>query len=87
MVTGPGYFVVTHAGEGHAGELLFDYTKDPAFEPSGWPAYRSNDRMGARFVFMDMHDYVRRVARGVVVGSAFRRGIHQNAYFTLTSMA
>ncbi len=31
-----------------------------------------------------MIDYVRRVARGVVVGKAYRKGVDQNAYFTLT---
>ncbi len=86
-VTGPGYFVVADAGEQRPGELLFDYTQPPPFEPSGWPPYRPNDVLGARFVFMDMHDYVRRVARGVVVGSAFRRGKDQNTYFSLTSIA
>lgn len=86
-VTGPGYFVVVDAGEGHAGELLFDYTKPPPFEPPGWPAYRPNDALGSRFVFMDLNDYVRRVARGVVVGAAFRRGKDQNAYFSLTAIA
>jgi len=85
LVTGPGYFVVTCAADEHAGELLFDYTVPPPFEPLGWPAYRPNDVLGSRWVFGDLHDYVRRVAVGVLVGSAFRHGADQHAYFTLTS--
>jgi hypothetical protein len=83
--TGPGYFVVTEA-EDHEGELLFDYTKPPPFEPAGWPAYRPNEIGLSRVVFMDLNDYVRRVTTGVVVGAAFRRGRHENAYFTLTAL-
>lgn len=85
VATGPGYFVVTEAGEDHSGELLFDYTKPPPFEPAGWPAYRPNEVGLSRVVFMDLNDYVRRVTTGVVVGAAFRRGRDENAYFTLTA--
>lgn len=84
MVTGPGYFRVLDAGAPD-GELLFDYTLPPPFEPSGWPAYRPNDFGASRFVFMNLNDYVRRVATGVVVGAAFRNGKDQNAYFSLTT--
>ena len=83
--TGPGYFLVTNSNDGSAGEVLFDYTKSPPFEPAGWPAYRPNDVLGSRFVFMNMLDRVRPVARGVVVGAAYRGEAMQNAYFTLTS--
>jgi hypothetical protein len=83
--TGPGYFVVSLADEGHPGELLFDYTLPPPFEPAGWPPYVPNDRMLSRLVFMNMHDFVRRVARGVVVGAAFKLGVPQDAWFSLTS--
>ena len=82
--TGPGYFVVTPADDAHPGELLFDYTVPPPFEPVGWPRYVTNDRMLSRLVFSNMHDFVRRVARGVMVGSAFKLGVKQNAWFTLS---
>jgi len=85
LATGPGYFVVTECEADHEGELLFDYTQPPPFEPAGWPPYRPNEVGLSRVVFMDLNDYVRRVARGVVVGAAFRRGQDQNAYFTLTA--
>jgi len=84
-VTGPGYFRVVEADDAHPGELLFDYTLPPPFEPAGWPAYRANEVGVSRFVFMDLNDYVRKVAEGVVVGAAFRRGEDQNAYFSLTA--
>jgi hypothetical protein len=86
FVTGPGYFVV-HApsGEGeHGKELDFDYTAPPPGEPAGWPPYKANERGLSRFVYGHMHDYVRRVARGVVVGKAYRHGVEQDAYFSLT---
>lgn len=86
-VTGPGYFRVVDDGEkDHPGELLFDYTREPPFEPAGWPPYRPNEAGMSRFVFKDLHDWVRRVARGVLVGKAYRGGKDQNAYFSLTSL-
>ncbi len=86
FVTGPGYFVVKAAnGEGaHGKELFFDYTVPPPETPAGWPAFKPNDRGLSKLVYSDMLDYVRRVARGVVVGKAYRKGVDQHAYFTLT---
>ena len=55
-----------------------------AGERAGWPAYTPNERGLSRFVYGGMHDYVRRVARGVVVGKAYRHGAAQGAYFSLT---
>jgi hypothetical protein len=84
--TGPGYFLVkAPSGEGeHGKELLFDYTVSPASEPSGWPAFRPNDRGLSRLVYGNMKDYVRRVARGVIVGKAYKLGVDQKAYFSLS---
>lgn len=86
FVTGPGYFVVKAAnGEGpHGSELLFDYTEAPPTEPEGWPAYTPNERGLSKPVYGAMKDYVRRVARGVVVGKAYKLGVDQKAYFSLT---
>jgi hypothetical protein len=85
-VTGPGYFWVRPAtGEGeHANELVFDYTEAPPTEPAGWPAYKPNEQGLSKFVYGHMKDYVRRVARGVVVGKAYRNGAPQSAYFSLS---
>jgi hypothetical protein len=85
-VTGPGYFVVKPAsGEGkHANEPYFDYTEAPPEEPAGWPAYKPNDSAFSRLVYMNMKDYMRRVARGVMVGKAYKLGVDQKAYFSLT---
>jgi hypothetical protein len=86
VVTGPGYFVVKPAtGEGkHANEPYFDYTEAPPAEPAGWPPFKPNDRALSRLVYMNMKDYVRRVARGVIVGKAYKLGVDQKAYFSLT---
>lgn len=83
-VTGPGYFAVSPADDQHPGELLFDYTKPPPFEPAGWPAWRRNESGLSRLVFMNLNDYVRAVARGVVVGVAYKLGEDQDACFSLT---
>jgi hypothetical protein len=84
--TGPGIFVTKPpSGEGPLGkELLFDYTETPPSIPEGFPAFKPNDKGLSRLVYMNMHDYCRRVARGVVVGKAFKLGVDQKAWFTLT---
>jgi hypothetical protein len=88
FATGPGFFVVRPptAGEAHPGELFFDYTTDPPSVPSGWPAFKPNSAGLSRAVFMNMKDFCRRVAKGVLVGKAYKLGIAQNAYFTLTNI-
>ncbi len=86
-VTGPGYFVVRPAsGEGeHGDELYFDYTTPPPASPPGWPTYKPNDRGLSKLVYANMLDYCRRVATGVLVGKAYKKGVAQDAWFTLTS--
>ena len=87
FATGPGYFVVRNAtpGESHPDELFFDYTTEPPRGwPSDWPAYKPNTAGLSRAVYANMKDFCRRVANGVLVGKAFKSGISQGAYFTLT---
>jgi len=85
IITGPGYFVVKQGDGEREGEVLFDYTEAPPFEPKGWPAIAPNDQGLSRYVFANMHDWVRRVANGVFVGCAFKLGVDQDTYFSLTS--
>ena len=82
-IIGPGYFMTTD-GDEFRRELLFDYTQAPAFFPTGWPAYKPNTYLLSRPVYYNMKDYCRRVARGVVVGMAFKEGNAMGAFFTLT---
>jgi len=86
FVTGPGYFVLKPpSGDGpHPTEPYFDYTVAPPAEPSGWPTYKPNDRGFSKAVYADMKDYMRRVARGVMVGQAYKNGVAQSAWFSLT---
>ena len=86
FVTGPGYFVVKPpSGDGpHGAELFFDYTVRPRVIPAGWPEFKANERGLSRSVYMNMIDYVRRVARGIVVGKAYKLGVDQKAYFSLS---
>lgn len=83
LAVGPGYFNVVLADHQHPGELLFEYTEPPPFEPSGWPRYRPNHRGLSIFVYDDVFDFVRRVARGVMVGSAYHHGAKWDKYFVI----
>lgn len=87
-VTGPGYFVVRPPteGEAHPDELFFDYTMDPprSGKPVDWPTWKPNTSGLSRAVYAHMKDYCRRVANGVLVGKAYKKGVAQGAYFTLT---
>jgi hypothetical protein len=86
FATGPGYFVVRPPtpGESHPDELFFDYTSDPPQSPPSWPEFKSNTVGLSRAVYMNMKDFCRPVAKGVLVGKAYKLGVSQNAYFTLT---
>ena len=56
----------------------------PKASPAGWPTYSPNESGLSRLVYAHMKDYCRRVARGVIVGKAYKKGVDQNAYFTLS---
>lgn len=88
VVTGPGYFVARPPteGEAHPDELFFDYTMDPprSGKPVDWPTWKPNTAGLSRAVYAHMKDYCRRVANGVLVGKAYKNGVAQGAYFTLT---
>ena len=45
---------------------------------------RPNDRGFSRFVYRDMVDYLRRVARDVFIGSAHRHGRELGNFFVLS---
>ena len=88
FATGPGYFVVQPKtpGETHPDEIFFDYTVDPPHTglPEGWPPFVPNSAGLSRLVYMHMKDFCRHVAEGVLVGKAYKNGVAQDAYFTLT---
>ena len=82
-LTGPGYFVVHDDARGAA----IDYREVPPEHPPQWPAVKPNDRGFSRFVYRDMVDYMRRVARDVFIGSAHRDGKETGNYFVLCRAA
>ena len=84
-VTGPGYFVVAPASDREvvSGELFFDYTKTPQRTPSGWPKLKPNTSGLSLLVYAHMKDYMRSVAKNVVVGAAYKKDQAQNAFFIL----
>ena len=60
-----------------------DYREVPPERPSSWPEVKPNVRGFSRFVYRDMVDYMRRVARDVFIGSAHRAGKETGNYFVL----
>jgi hypothetical protein len=80
-LTGPGYFVVHEDG---ARGAAIDYREVPAGHPPTWPDVKPNDRGFSRFVYREMVDYMRRVARDVFIGSAHRNGKETGNYFVLS---
>lgn len=79
-ITGPGYYSV---GKNAQGEMLFDYTDVPPQGAAGWPKVRSNSRGISFFVYRNLHDYNRRVGKGVIIGYATRLGRPMNSYYVL----
>ena len=81
-LVGPGYFTVS-APPDRPREVLIDYERVPATAPAGWPAVKPNDRGLSALVFGHLHDYLRRVSNGVVIGIGTRHGKDLNAWFVL----
>lgn len=80
MVSGPGHFLATQDGDA---EVLFDYTTLPTSAPDGFPPLKPNDAGTAKLVFGGMVDRVRRVSTHCTIGTAFRNGKPENAWFML----
>lgn len=78
-LTGPGYFTVRDDPRGAA----LDYRDVPNRSPDGWPTVHANDRGISRLVYGNMIDYMRRVSRDVLIGSAYRHGRERGNYFVL----
>jgi hypothetical protein len=84
FVTGPGYFtVVPGPPPERQKELLIDYTQLPTEKLAAWPAIKSNSSGLSRFVYHNLHDYLRRVSRDVVIGEATRMGKPMNSWFLI----
>ena len=84
--TGPGYFVVRDGRDDSPcpGEPYLDYDIPAPTVPEGWPPFSPSGEGLQSLVYGDMNDYVRRVANGVIVSKAFRKGKPVGVYFTLT---
>lgn len=81
FLTGPGYFLTFPASDG---ELVFDYTRAATLRPPEWPEIKPNQGLIAGNVYGGMLDYIRFVAKGTIIGAAFRGGKSRDAYFMLT---
>lgn len=80
---GPGYYTCVLSPR-EPGEFLIDYTREPAQAPAGWPPVKKNKAGFSRFVFFDMHDFVRPVGHNVAIGAAFdTSGKSKGQFFVL----
>ena|SRR5258706_342641 len=84
-LTGPGYFTATPSKDRPG--VLFDYTKVPERGLDNWPEARSNAQGFSRLVFMNLHDYCRRVSKDVVIAQATRLGKAMDTYFVMARAA
>ena len=84
-VTGPGYFTCVPAPQPERQkEVLIDYTQVPSEKLAEWPAIKSNSGGFSRLVYHNLHDYLRRVSRDVVIGEATRMGKPMNSWFLIS---
>lgn len=72
-VIGPGYFVCRDTDGDSRGAAVVDYYQVPTETPPGWPEVKPNEEGLQRFVFAQMHDYLRRVSTHVTIGRAYKR--------------
>ena len=79
---GPGYFTMLPA-PGRAKELVVDYTKLPTSAPAEWPAIEPNTKGTHTLVYGYLNDFCRRIADGVFIGAAERKGKFLDIYFTV----
>jgi hypothetical protein len=82
--TGPGYFTCVAAPQPErTKEVLIDYTQVPSEKLDEWPALKQNSSGFSRLVYHNLHDYLRRVARDVVIGEATRLGKPMSSWFLI----
>lgn len=83
-LTGPGYFTCLPAPQPERQkEVLIAYTQLPDVAAAGWPAIKSNSSGFSFFVYRNLHDYLRRVSRDVVIGEATRLDKPMGSWFMI----
>ena len=84
-ITGPGYFTCVPAPQPERKkEVLIDYTQVGTEKLAAWPAIKPNSSGFSRFVYHNLHDYLRRVSRDVVIGEATRMDKPMNSWFLIS---
>jgi hypothetical protein len=76
---GPGYYMLSTDATG----VFVDYTQIPAEKPAEWPPIKENTAGLSRFVYGNMHDYLRRVDGLFLIGRAYKHGEETANYFIL----
>ncbi len=82
-LVGPGYFVCRPTPGDSRGEMVIDYYQVPPGRPDHWPRVRDNLDGISRFVYAEMHDFMRRVSEHVSIGRAYKRDRETPNCFTL----
>jgi len=72
-IIGPGYFIARPTGGDSRGAFVVDYYQVPPGRPADWPAVKHNKQGLQRFVFAEMHDFLRKVSTHVSIGRAYKR--------------
>ncbi len=80
---GPGYFIARETQGDSRGAAVVDYYQVPPRAPDGWPAVKPNTSGLQRFVFAEMHDFLRRVSPHVCIGRAYKRDRRTDNCFML----
>jgi hypothetical protein len=84
-ITGPGYFTCVAAPQAERKkEVLIDYTQVPSEKLAAWPTIKSNSGGLSRLVYHNLHDYLRRVSKDVVIGEATRMDKPMDSYFLIS---
>jgi hypothetical protein len=87
-LVGPGYFVLHDTAVEPAwqerGAVVVDYFLVPDGPVAeGWPTVLPNDKGLQRLVYYHTRDFMRRVARGVTIGAAYKEEKALDHYFVL----
>ena len=73
QVVGPGCFICRATPGDTRGSMVVDYYDVPPGKPADWPRVKHNKQGLQRFVYAEMHDFLRRVSHHVTIGRAYRR--------------
>jgi hypothetical protein len=78
-IVGPGYFIIEKPQD----KLMVDYTILPNQKVESWPKIKSNHSGLSYLVYKDLKDELRKIADGIFIGLATKKGKSLGQYFIL----